>query len=420
MADDMGLGKTRQAVVVASMLNPASTLIVCPAGVRHQWQAEVKTATGATLANLGPTSKSKVYGEEWEKWATNKVKYAAVSYNLMAQALEANRPTLLILDEPQNHLQSRGSTYNKTIWKHLSLIRYRLALTGTPYLAKPAGLWSILYILLGMRFGRARAFDIRYCNGHQGQWGWVNDGATHMGELSNRLAFYMVRRMKSEVLGELPAVIQVIRWVEGTKAAATALATMDHTINGMMKAQEHTLIEKMDEVVSVVKGTSGPTIVFTWLREHANQLAGLLNKAKLPTISIHGEWEAGERAKLVKQAHDNKLHVVTTYGASATGLDGLQRFSSNVVFHSVNPVPTTTLQAIDRLHRIGQKEPVTAIFVAMHNSVDELVVDRVINRLDVFGQILGRDRAATSLQDALRTSGLNEEDDLTAVFNSLT
>lgn len=421
LADDMGLGKTRQATVIADGLRTGKVLIVCPAAVRHQWQAEVKLVTGSPhFANLGPQSK-KEYKPDWEQWPlTTGPLYGAVSYNLMAKALDLYRPDLLILDEPHNYLQSRGSVYNKAIWKHQALIRYKLALTGTPYLAKPSGLWSILYILLGMRFGKARDFDIRYCNGHQGQWGWRNDGATHMGELNDRLQFYMVRRMKSEVLPELPDVTRTTRWIEGTKQAQSALLNMDHTINGMMEAQKSTLLEKMEETVDVVSSASGPAIVFTWMKEHADQLGELLNKRKLNSIVIHGDWEAGERAKMVAQAKKHKLNVITTYGSSATGLDGLQHFSDNAVFHSINPVPAITLQAIDRLRRIGQKNAITATFIAMRGSVDELVIDKVINRLDVFGQILGRDKAATNLQDALRQHGLDNDKVLDAIFASLT
>lgn len=426
LADDMGLGKTRQAAYVASYMRKAGekVLVVCPAGVRHQWEAEFRHLNDDLpdlgFANLGPQSK-KEYKSHWEDWGRpDRAMTGAVSYNLMAKALDVYRPNFLILDEPHNYLQSRGSVYNKAIWKHRDLIRYKLALTGTPYLAKPAGLWSILYILLGMRFGKARDFDIRYCNGHQGQWGWRNDGATNMGELNKRLNFYMVRRMKSEVMKDMPAVTRMVRWVEGTKQAQSAMLNMDHTINGMMEAQKSTLLEKMDETIEVVSNASGPAVVFTWMKEHADQLSALLNKAKMPAIAIHGDWEAGERARMLKHAEENNLHVVTTYGASATGLDGLQRFSSDAVFHSINPVPAIDLQAIDRLNRIGQTKPVTATFIAMRGSVDELVVDKVINRLDVFSQILGRDKNATSLQDALRGHGLDKEADMDAIFASLT
>lgn len=418
LADDMGLGKTKQAAVTAALMRGTDVLIVCPASVRHQWLKEVYLAAPKDpFYNLGPKSK-KEYTKEWEGWSKQGI-YAAVSYNMMEQALEARRPGIIILDEPHNYMSGRGNKYNKALWKHLPLIQYKLALSGTPYTAKPAALWSILYLLLGMRFGKARAFDERYCNGHQGEWGWRNDGATNMGELAKRLSHYMVRRMKSEVMGQMPAVTRTVRWVEGTSAAASALSMMEHSINGMQKAQEATLMEKMNEVVSVAEEASGPCVIFTYMRKHADELSQRLNRAKMPAISIHGEWEAGERARMVEQAKKNKLHVVTTYGASSTGLDGLQHFSSNWIAHSINGVPATTLQAIDRLNRIGQKEPVTATFVAMRDSVDELIVDKVINRLDVFGQILGRDKASTSLQDALRTSGLDADKELDAIFATL-
>lgn len=424
LADDMGLGKTRQSTVVTDLLKDAtaSVLIVCPASVRHQWADEVAKATMTKVfCNLGPQS-TKSYVPDWERWANDKFvnNWAAVSYNLMAKALECRRPTILILDEPHNYLQSRGSTYNKALWKHRALIRYKLALTGTPYLAKPAGLWSILYVLFGPRFGLARDFDIRYCNGHQGQWGWDNNGASNEEELNRRLSHYMVRRLKSDVMSDLPAVTRTTRWIEGTKSAATAMAMMDHTINGMTKAQESTLKEKMPEVVDVAKSASGPTVTFTCLKDHANQIADLLNKSKLASIAIHGEWEAGERAKMLAKANANKLHVVTTYGASATGLDGLQRFSSDIIFHSINPVPAIILQATDRLNRIGQTKPITATYLAMKNSVDELIIEKVINRLDIFQSIIGRDKKSTPLAKALENHGLTDEEMMDEIFASLT
>lgn len=420
LADDMGLGKTRSAVWVPHLMkaDTDSVLIVCPASVRHQWQNEVANVDQLThFANLGPTSK-KQFTADWRRWKQDGG-YGAVSYNLMEQALAERVPTYIIFDEPHGYLSGRGNTYNKVLWHYSSRIRYKLALSGTPYTAKPAALWSILHLLVPMRFGKAKEFDVRYCNGHDGTHGWDNKGATNMAELSKRLAFYMVRRMKSEVMADMPAVTRTVRWIDGTPQATAALAACDYTVGGMQKAQASTLKEKMPEVINLVTEAGRPTIVFTYMREHCDQLVQLLHKAKQPTISIHGEYDSAQRAKMVQQAKDNNLHVVTTYGASSTGLDGLQHFSSNMVMHSINGVPATTLQAIDRLNRIGQKEPVLVTFTAMRDSIDELLVDKVINRLDSFGQIMGRDRATTSLQDALRSAGIDPDKALDAIFESM-
>lgn len=420
LADDMGLGKTRQLVWVPHLMKQVtdSVLIVCPAGVRHQWQKEVNNLDVLTpFSNLGPTSK-KQFLPDWRMWKQHGG-WAAVSYNLMKEALAERCPTFILFDEPHGYLSGRGNTYNKVLWNYSSKIRYKLAASGTPYTAKPAALWSILHLLVPMRFGKAREFDVRYCNGHDGTHGWNNSGATNMAELSKRLAFYMVRRMKTDVMKDMPAVTRTVRWIEGTAAARSALASCDYTLNGMQKAQEATLKEKMPEVVDLVVEAGRPTVVFTYMREHSDELANLLNKAKQPAISIHGEHDSARRAQMVQQAKENGLHVVTTYGASSTGLDGLQHFSSNMVMHSINGVPATTLQAIDRLNRIGQREPVLVTFTAMKDSVDELLVDKVINRLDSFGQIMGRDRTTTSLQDALRSAGIDPDKALDAIFESM-
>lgn len=429
LGDEMGLGKTPQGAIAAHVLTGDDpnkrVLVVCPAGVRHQWVKWAQTVAGphAVISDLGPPSK-KSFAEEWAHWLEGKSKWAVTSYQLMKNALEAKpKPHVLIFDEPHNFLQGRGNAYVKPLWKHGALIPYKLALTGSPYLARPAGLWQLLNVLLGMRFGRAHDFDVRYCNGKEGTWGWENSGATNSVELAKRLQWYMVRRFKADVVKDMPKVSRSVRWVEGTRAAQASMLRMDRSVGGLRSAQEPALQDKVKEVVNVCDEAQAPCVVFCWRRIDAEQVQAALEKDGQAAICVHGENDPRQRAALIAQAQSKKAHVVTTYGASSTGIDGLQHFSSNAVFHAIDPVVATLLQAVGRLDRMGQTLPVTATFIAMKDSVDELLVERAVNRIDDYQRILGRDKSSTSLRDALLAGGHGDIDNdavLQSIFDSMT
>lgn len=421
LADEMGLGKTPQASIVAeSLRGDGRVLIVCPAGVRHQWVKWAATVSDHAPINLGPPS-DKRFKQAWADWPTYPNSWGIVSYNKMKEALEVKpKPRVIIFDEYHNYLQGRGNTYVKVLWKVGALIPYKLFLSGSPYLAKPAGLWQPLNLGLGLRFGRGHEFDMRYCNGHQGPWGWVNNGATNVDELSHRLRHYMVRRTKQEVKEQLPAVTRVVRWVDGSAAARGAMATMEYTTNGMRKALEPTLADKVKEVINVAEEADAPTVTFCWRRTDAEAVGLAMEKADLPAIVIHGEWDAATRAAMVEKARSLHCHVVTTYGASATGLDGLQFFISHAIFHAIDPVVATLLQAVARLDRMGQSLPVTATFIAMRDSVDEITVDKVVERLDIYQSVLGKCTSSEELKSTLRSMNIADTKILDAIFSEMT
>ena len=83
----------------------------------------------------------------------------------------------------------------------------RLFMTGTPILNRPIELWTLVHALDRKGLGANwRAFAQRYCGGHQGRFGWDTTGASNLDELQAKLrASVMVRRMKADVLTELPA-----------------------------------------------------------------------------------------------------------------------------------------------------------------------------------------------------------------------
>lgn len=443
LADEMGLGKTPQAAVLAEAVREGGrVLIVCPAAVRHQW-VKWAWATNPDPADLwtrcvelGPPSqkprKSRPddpdFAANWAAWIEGRATYGVVSVGtLMAQAFNTRpKPKVVIFDEIHNYFQGRRNKYVEAWYKVSGLIDYKIGVTGSPLVSKPAGLWQVLNILLGMRFGRAREYDMRYCLGHDDPGGWWNNKGVNketQAELAQRLRHYMVRRMKLDVAKQLPKVTRTVRWVDGTPAARSAMARMAYTQHGMRQAMDPTLHGKVNEVVTVAEEANAPTVTFCWRRTDCEVVASAMEDAKLSAVVIHGEHDASTRAAMVRHATARKQHVITTYGASGTGLDGLQLLSAHTIHHAIDPSPAVLLQSIARLDRIGQTLPVTATVIAMRDSVDEIIVDRVWERLDTHQAILGRDVGAQSLADAVKQGGLGTLDEdkfLQAIFDEMT
>jgi SNF2 family DNA or RNA helicase len=81
-----------------------------------------------------------------------------------------------------------------------------LLLSGTPALARPVELYAQVHALDEKEFGTYSAYTKRYCNARRGRFGWDVTGCSNAHELHSKLATVMVRRLKRDVLSQLPLV----------------------------------------------------------------------------------------------------------------------------------------------------------------------------------------------------------------------
>lgn len=416
LADDMGLGKTREALY-ASTLVPYnhSTLIVAPASVAHQWKEEAAQLSVACNI-LGPKAKSK---EEWAK-VKNGAGYFVVSPNLCVDALDAmpSPPVCLILDEPHMYLRGRTNKWGWGLAEYSKLINWKFATTGTPMYNTPRDLWFLLFLLFGMRFGKAREFDARYCNGHEGTYGWVNDGASNLPELKKRLSHYMLRRTLEDVAMQLPPITSSFRWVKSTPDAQAAMLQSHGSAQGVDGALDKCLNAKLDETVETALTLDRPCVIWTYHPHHATSIAQLLESKGRHCIAIHGQQSAAERHSLIQQAAQKKWSIAATVDSCGTGVN-MQGVASTAIFHTIQRIPKKTHQAMKRLHRSGQLNPVHCIFIAMRDAMDEIVVDTVIKKLDYWNALMGEDDVEDNVGAAVRPNKETEDAVLRAIYEEM-
>lgn len=414
LADDMGLGKTRTALW-ASTLIPYNhyTLIVAPASVAHQWKEEAQ-CLGLSATILGAKAKHK---KEWETLKKQSGIFI-VSPNLSEEALSGGSPTSLILDEPHMYLRGRSNKWGWALADSMKQINWRIACTGTPMYNTPKDLWFLLFLLFGMRFGKARDFDVRYCDGKEGTYGFIRDGASNIPELKKRLSHYMLRRTLADVQLELPPITTSFRWVKCTTEASAAMLQSHGSAQGVDGALDKCLNAKVDEVVQTALTLDEPCVIWTYHPHHADCIASLLEQSGKHCVAIHGGQSVKERHSLIQQAAANQWSIAATIDSSGTGVN-MQGVASTAIFHTIQRIPKKTHQAMKRLHRSGQTNPVHCIFIAMRDAMDEIVVDTVIKKLDYWNELMGSDDVEENVGSALRPNKETEDAVLRAIYEEM-
>lgn len=434
LADEMGLGKTRQAIEFSRIMAGAAgrVLICAPAFVRETWAKELMDVgvDESSIVKAVPSG-AKGYAKEWGNMAT--ARWIITSYELVEKAHDAafrnQFPSVVVIDEA-HYLCGRGRGHRGTkpsqrVESVAVLANYRLALTATPAYDRPRDFYRLLKILYGNRFGTPTEFDFAYCGGRLNEHGGLeNKGVTNAPELRKRISYYMVRRQKVDVAKELPPLTRQIVWVDGDQASI--VAAHNAMIAGGGEGRTHdallaTLDGKMDAACELAKQTDGRFLLFTWLKDHARQMAAKLDGEGTKCVCVTGDMTVPARMTAVNLATQNGWGIVATIDSLGTGVN-LQGVASVGIMHAIDWRPNKLLQAEARLHRLGQKEPVQWLYVAMKDSMDAPVIKTVVNKLDALSAVMSG-AGGTALRDSLDSNvngaGVNEEDLLKSIYESM-
>jgi SNF2 family DNA or RNA helicase len=244
-------------------------------------------------------------------------------------------------------------------------------------------------------------------------------------QLKAEMAPFYVRKLKSEVLSDLPDKLdpvvryvdltpaqrksynemrgQMLTWIKETRtqqpntplAAPIALSQLQRLQQFAMahasveykkvwdpKANQGkgdwvvkpfvTLIEpssKLDAVMEILDDTDEPIVVFSQSRQIIELLGRRLSKANISHALFTGGTSAAERGDIIRRFQSGDYRVFA--GTIRAGGEGITLHrSSTVVFIDRAWSPAKNRQAEDRLHRIGQKNPVQVIDIVARNTID--------------------------------------------------
>ena len=200
LADDMGLGKTVQAIAAAALLQQLRdiqhVLIVCPASLKHQWAREIRrfTSLPAQVIEGNPIQRRQLYRDPGF--------FNIINYELVLRDVDEMQrscePDLVILDEAQRIKNWRTKTADAV--KRLRS-PYAFVLTGTPLENRLDELYSVFQFIDPTILGPLWRFNERYFELETKRPGAYKVlGYKNLDELRHRIAPYVLRRVREEVL----------------------------------------------------------------------------------------------------------------------------------------------------------------------------------------------------------------------------
>ncbi|HVS11053.1 MAG TPA: DEAD/DEAH box helicase [Planctomycetota bacterium] len=438
LADDMGLGKTMQAIAAAHALHGAGLvqrgLLVVPAPLKHQWLLEWRATSDAPIEVVDGSraERERVYGR-------TRRGFLVANYEQLLRDLDlvqAWKPELGVLDEAQRIKNWAAKTSHSV--KSLRP-EYRLVLTGTPMENRLDELASIVEWVddhaLEPKWRLAPLHAVRA----DGKREIV--GARHLDTLRARLAPCTVRRVRHEVLDQLPKRTDTTLAIDLTPSQLASHAEFDKPIASLLKrAAQRPLTQeeflklmrlflcqrqvcnglaladfgevwpaisrqtpterllatldspKLSELRALVEGLcldqGRKVVVFSQWRRML-QLAGwavsdLLARNGLRAAHFTGHEGGKRRVQNLVEFHDDPaVRILFATDAGGVGLN-LQRAASACVLLELPWNPAVLEQRVGRIHRLGQEEPVQVYALVARGGIEERIASLVADKRALF------------------------------------
>lgn len=409
LADEPGLGKTPQAICAAEDLKSTRTLVLCPAIAKLNWQREIK------IWSKNQPNIQVVNGRNDKIDPLCGV--VIINYDLLISTsifmqLIKLRFAVGIFDE-SHYLKSRTAKRTKAVLVRgavASRCDYKWFLTGTPILNRPIELYPMLKAVVPHLIepyasydGFARQFCGAYWDGVQ----LVDKGATHVDDLCVRLnSGFMLRRLKKDVLTELPDKQYQMIQIPVANAGIKDLVKKEFTFSKgdarkvpvgsegaeIARIRHELALAKLPTCVEHIKGVLNETekvVVFAFHRDVIANIEAAL-KDYSPVV-VTGDHTPLARQKAVDAFQLDPQTRVFIGQIQAAGVAITLTAASRVIFVESDWVPGIIDQAIDRCHRIGQKDAVLAQFLVIQDSLEEYMIRTMIDKKQVIADIIDQD-----------------------------
>lgn len=388
--DAPGLGKTRQALRAADKLGVDSMDVVCPAAVTTQWRKN----------------------DDTDSWYARK--FTSRSYESARDKGLPRKGRLLVFDE-LHYLKNAHSQRTKALLGTKSfgidggIDGYETiwGMTGTPAPKNAFDLYPVMRGLIphSLRLRNGNIMDDwqfikRFCKGFDNGREFQITGNINMEELADRLAPYSMRRTKKDVLPDWKEPLVSDLWLDPGKArdmlvkaelepegraiadafakggfdALSILAESERT--GVSRLRRYTGILKVLPIVEwLLSEFDGGLQKIVIICVHREVIDGIFTKLKEHKIDSVIYWGGMTDAQKEKAKSDfiqkEKIRaIIGQIVAMGTGTDGIQHATGRMLLAEWSWIDDDNYQAISRLDRIGQEEPVLAQFAGLEGSLD--------------------------------------------------
>lgn len=427
---EMGCGKTLTAIAIMGALycqhKITRVLVVAPSSVCSVWPHdlaafaafpyEVRVLLGEKKQRLEALHSLTDYPNTANRLLVAVINYEATHREGIFEALDGYAADLIICDESQR-IKNPRAAQSRAVQMLGDRAACRLILSGTPVQNSVIDLYSQYRFLDPGVFGaNFYAFRNRYCQ-MGGYGGHEVVGYQHMDELTRKEHSIALRVTKAECL-DLPGQTFVRRYVQLEPAARrlytqiarascaelengehvtasivlTKLLRLMQLTGGFVQADggdrpRPTGSAKLDALADIledyVQEAGQKLVVFARFRPEIAAICQLLEQRGIRYGRIDGEVPMDQRGAVVEEFQNDPGVKVFVAQIQTAGLGITLHAASAAVFYSLDFNYANYAQALARIHRIGQAQPVTYIHLLAEHTVDDQVLDALERKEDL-------------------------------------
>jgi superfamily II DNA or RNA helicase len=417
LADDMGLGKTVQAITLLSYIYPKSktpSLIVMPRSLLSNWQNEIDKFN----PNL---SYYRYHGTDRDAKELTKHNIVLTTYAIVRNDIEKLKEVkfdTIILDESQN-IKNLDSKISKAVM--LLEGEHKFALSGTPIENSLFELYSLFRFINAGMFSTIREFKKDYAEPIQGE---SNEDVARV--LRAKISPFLLRRLKDDVLTELPAKQEQVIYVDmddrhrkfyeqkrayykeilDTQIAVHGINQSKFVIlqafnelrqiasapelksaNGIASSKVEQLFDMLEDIVA----NGHKVLIFANFLGSLDLIASKAESMGIEYLMMTGSTR--DREALVNKFQNDKKYSLFLMTLKVGGV-GLNLTKADYVF-IFDPWwnKSAENQAIDRTHRIGQKNKVFAYKMITKGTIEEKILELQMQKQDMTDMVIGGDES---------------------------
>ena len=374
LGDEMGLGKTMQAI--ASFCHLAAKggshfLVVCPLSVVVNWTREIQNQSQLQTIEVYGDDR----GEEMTQWAQEGGVAITTFETLNKAPVPANVQIDMMVVDEAHYIKNPEAIRTKSVVAASRKASHILFMSGTPLENKVEEMNFLIQCLQPQIAARVE---------HMKQ-------LTQAEEYKKTIAPVYLRRVREDVLKELPELIEKEQWCimnekelsvyRDSLAEDNFMAARQLSWN-MSDLADSTKARRLLEICEEMRESGRKIIIFSFFKNVLNNVAGLLGE--YCTGIIDGSIPSDQRQQLIDDFGKAKAGSALVCQIQAGGVGLNIQAASVVIFCEPQIKPSMETQAVARAYRMGQMNSVIVHRLLMQDTIDERVMDILKNKTELF------------------------------------
>lgn len=401
LADEMQIGKTISAIGMINDNDYKKVLCIVPSSLRIKWARELRLwlydqDLSVSIAN----GFHALHSEDVIVMSYNKVKH-------WSKDIRSVDWDMIIIDEAHYIKNPKADRTRQIVgYRDIKPLRAKktLLITGTPMVNSPIDCYTLCHYCDPVTFSDKWAYMHRYCAPKMRYGRMDFSGASNLEELHRKMSKFMLRRLKKDVLPDLPSKIYSIQEINTSHIVKQLISEekkltefVGESTRVRVKMEDTSRIRKelglakvkwvIERLEDMMEESDEKIVVFAYHREVIETIHEHFGTIK--SVKMYGGMTLKAKQNSIDQfcENDNCKLFIGQISSAGVGIS-LHAVCSTVVYAEMDYVPANMAQSEDRVHGVHQKYPVNIIYMVHDNSLDANMAWRIVEKQGVISEAI--------------------------------